>query len=139
MRIFKTTELAFLLFSILVSSSCAPNKIPSSEEPSESPELIGEHYDQRQNGTENYRIHVDGLILVVAPAEALLLAGGGLPGLPGADSGIFGIASQDGTGMIEKPKPEEPPKPEPKPEEIASRKPSHGDSQPSHRFVKRIL
>ena len=33
-------------------------------------------YDQRQNGTENYRIQVDGLVLVLAPVEALLLAGG---------------------------------------------------------------
>lgn len=33
-------------------------------------------YDQRQNGTENYRIQVDGLVVVVAPVEALLLAGG---------------------------------------------------------------
>lgn len=32
-------------------------------------------YDQRQNGTENYRIHVDGVVLVFAPVEALLLAG----------------------------------------------------------------
>ena len=33
-------------------------------------------YDQRQNGSENYRIQVDGLVLVLAPVEALLLAGG---------------------------------------------------------------
>ncbi|XP_033226677.1 uncharacterized protein LOC117179114 [Belonocnema kinseyi] len=33
-------------------------------------------YDQRQNGTENYRIQVDGLVLVLAPVEALLMAGG---------------------------------------------------------------
>ncbi|XP_012541174.1 uncharacterized protein LOC105839423 [Monomorium pharaonis] len=34
-----------------------------------------DYYDQRQNGTENYRIHVDGLAFVIAPIEALLLAG----------------------------------------------------------------
>lgn len=33
-----------------------------------------DYYDQRQNGTENYRIHVDGVVLVFAPVEALLLA-----------------------------------------------------------------
>ncbi|XP_032688419.1 uncharacterized protein LOC116852318 [Odontomachus brunneus] len=33
------------------------------------------YYDQRQNGSENYRIHVDGVVLVFAPVEALLLAG----------------------------------------------------------------
>ncbi|CAD6235084.1 GSCOCG00007798001-RA-CDS [Cotesia congregata] len=49
-------------------------------------------YDQRQNGTENYQIHVDGFVIVVAPVEALLLAdavsGGGnndfFAGLTGA-------------------------------------------------------
>ncbi|KYM93040.1 hypothetical protein ALC53_00579 [Atta colombica] len=34
-----------------------------------------DYYDQRQNGTENYRIHLDGLVFVFAPVEALLLAG----------------------------------------------------------------
>lgn len=34
-----------------------------------------DYYDQRQNGSENYRIHVDGLAFVFAPIEALLLAG----------------------------------------------------------------
>ncbi|XP_066995815.1 uncharacterized protein [Anabrus simplex] len=29
-------------------------------------------YDQRQNGTENYRVHVDGVVVAVAPAETLL-------------------------------------------------------------------
>lgn len=33
-----------------------------------------DYYDQRQNGTENYRIHLDGLVFVFAPVEALLLA-----------------------------------------------------------------
>lgn len=36
---------------------------------------ITDYYDQRQNGSENYRIHVDGVVLVFAPVEALLLAG----------------------------------------------------------------
>lgn len=52
---------------------------------------IVEYYDQRQNGTDNYRIHLDGLVFVFAPVEALLLAGaaGGTlqPNLP--------ISSQD--------------------------------------------
>lgn len=34
-----------------------------------------DYYDQRQNGTENYRVHVDGLVFVFAPVDALLLAG----------------------------------------------------------------
>lgn len=35
-------------------------------------------YDQRQNGTENYRINVDGVFVVIAPAEDLLEAAQGL-------------------------------------------------------------
>ncbi|KAJ0180703.1 hypothetical protein K1T71_004107 [Dendrolimus kikuchii] len=31
-------------------------------------------YDQRQNGTENYRLNIDGVVIAVAPAEALLAA-----------------------------------------------------------------
>lgn len=34
-----------------------------------------DYYDQRQNGSENYRVHVDGFALVIVPMEALLLAG----------------------------------------------------------------
>jgi len=34
-----------------------------------------EYYDQRQNGSENWRIHVDGVVFVFAPVETLLLAG----------------------------------------------------------------
>ncbi|EZA48484.1 hypothetical protein X777_12978 [Ooceraea biroi] len=41
------------------------------------PDASTDYYDQRQNGTENYRIHVDGVVLVFAPVEALLLAGAG--------------------------------------------------------------
>ncbi|XP_047528039.1 uncharacterized protein LOC125064831 [Vanessa atalanta] len=32
------------------------------------------HYDQRQNGTENYRLNIDGVVIAVAPAESLLEA-----------------------------------------------------------------
>lgn len=32
------------------------------------------HYDQRQNGTENYRVNIDGVLLAVAPAEPFLNA-----------------------------------------------------------------
>lgn len=43
-----------------------------------------EFYDQRQNGSENYRIHMDGMVVVVAPPEALMsisnVAGGGQGG-----------------------------------------------------------
>ncbi|XP_049803674.1 uncharacterized protein LOC126237530 [Schistocerca nitens] len=29
-------------------------------------------YDQRQNGSENYRVHVDGVVVAVVPAEVLV-------------------------------------------------------------------
>lgn len=31
-------------------------------------------FDQRQNGTENYRVNIDGVVIAVAPAESLLNA-----------------------------------------------------------------
>lgn len=31
-------------------------------------------YDQRQNGTENYRLNIDGVVIAVAPAESFLSA-----------------------------------------------------------------
>jgi hypothetical protein len=35
---------------------------------------VGEEtiYDQRQNGTENFRLHINGVVIVHAPLEALL-------------------------------------------------------------------
>ncbi|CAH2073428.1 unnamed protein product, partial [Iphiclides podalirius] len=32
------------------------------------------HFDQRQNGTENYRLNIDGVVIAVAPADSLLAA-----------------------------------------------------------------
>ncbi|KAL0272895.1 UNVERIFIED_CONTAM: hypothetical protein PYX00_005713 [Menopon gallinae] len=34
----------------------------------------GDVYDQRQNGTENYWINVDGVVVLLAPAETILAA-----------------------------------------------------------------
>lgn len=51
------------------------------------PTVPGDHYDQRQNGTKNFRIHVDGVVFLVAPAEALLLAGELDPSLLGIGQG----------------------------------------------------
>ncbi|KAK0178962.1 hypothetical protein PV327_007798 [Microctonus hyperodae] len=55
-------------------------------------------YDQRQNGTENYRIHVKGLVVLVAPIESLLLAGGNL-------GGANDLLSAMGESPMVKPKP----------------------------------
>ncbi|KAL0128673.1 hypothetical protein PUN28_003803 [Cardiocondyla obscurior] len=66
-----------------------------------------DYYDQRQNGTENYRIHVDGLVFVFAPVEALLLAGAGAgPSEPNASSSNQGTSSpptQSVAGELNKP------------------------------------
>ncbi|XP_015175284.1 PREDICTED: uncharacterized protein LOC107065806 [Polistes dominula] len=80
MRLFKTTIFLFLLFAFVgthvkclpldESEITSPTKIPSSSSLSSSED----HYDQRQNGTENYRVHIDGVVIVVAPVEALLMA-----------------------------------------------------------------
>jgi hypothetical protein len=85
MRIFKTV---LLIASFGASVRCSPivdetTKIEVSTTPQETIVAastttrsdISDYYDQRQNGTENYRIHVDGVVLVFAPVEALLLAG----------------------------------------------------------------
>lgn len=85
MRIFKTVLLitffgasAWCLPVSDVLKTEAPSLIPSTMinagEPT-STRLDTDYYDQRQNGTENYRIQVDGVVLVFAPVDALLLAG----------------------------------------------------------------
>lgn len=91
MRIFKTV---LLIAYLGASARCLPIDGESTTEPktevliSSTPEATttteptlpvaqsdSNYYDQRQNGSENYRIHVDGVVLVFAPVEALLLAG----------------------------------------------------------------
>ncbi|XP_035723840.1 uncharacterized protein LOC118442403 [Vespa mandarinia] len=77
MRLFKTTTLLLLFAFVGTHVRCLPIEESSSTTSSSSSTLsnTGDHYDQRQNGTDNYRIHVDGVVVVVAPVEALLLAG----------------------------------------------------------------
>lgn len=45
------------------------------------PDCTMKHYDQRQNGTENYRLNIDGVVIAVAPAESLLSALGDMDDL----------------------------------------------------------
>lgn len=45
------------------------------------PDCAMKHYDQRQNGTENYRLNIDGVVIAVAPAESLLSALGDMDDL----------------------------------------------------------
>ncbi|XP_014203402.1 uncharacterized protein LOC106635780 [Copidosoma floridanum] len=45
----------------------------STPEPKKDPSI--DHYDQRQNGTENYRVKVDGLVFILAPADTLMMGG----------------------------------------------------------------
>ncbi|XP_057322252.1 uncharacterized protein LOC130665728 [Microplitis mediator] len=62
-------------------------------------------YDQRQNGTENYRIHVDGFFVVVAPVEAILLAGA----VAGSDNDLLsGLAGLGGKPQESKPQDSKP-------------------------------
>ncbi|CAK9808563.1 hypothetical protein ANTPLA_LOCUS5823 [Anthophora plagiata] len=96
MRIFKTVLLLVAFYSNSVVQ-CLPvenetsivesSSLTTTQPPPYS--STDDHYDQRQNGTENYRIHVDGVIFVVAPVETLLLAGAAAenkPNLPIIDS-----------------------------------------------------
>ncbi|KAG7203321.1 hypothetical protein KM043_010409 [Ampulex compressa] len=107
MRIFKTVLLFVGIGSNVLCLPLTPESTTTSVEETSAPTMPGpkgDHYDQRQNGTENYNIHVDGVILVVAPVEALLLAGAG-------DSSFAGLsqngldASKPGSDFS-KPKPE---------------------------------
>lgn len=94
MRIFKTVLLiAYLGASVRClpvdgeSTTESKTEVPSAVVPSTTEPITiapatlpvaqsdNNYYDQRQNGSENYRIHVDGVVLVFAPVEALLLAG----------------------------------------------------------------
>lgn len=89
MRIFKTV---LLIGAFGASVRCAPvesttastteatslvpqETIATTAEPARHLDTATDFYDQRQNGTENWRIHVDGVVLVFAPVETLLLAG----------------------------------------------------------------
>ncbi|KAJ8722501.1 hypothetical protein PYW07_003681 [Mythimna separata] len=45
------------------------------------PDCAMKHYDQRQNGSENYRLNIDGVVIAVAPAESLLSALGDMDDL----------------------------------------------------------
>jgi len=58
-----------------------------------------DYYDQRQNGSENYRLHMDGFVFVIAPFETLLLAGAAAgnsePNFSISNQGISPIQSVD--------------------------------------------
>lgn len=45
------------------------------------PECAQKHYDQRQNGSENYRLNIDGVVIAVAPAESIMSALGDMEDL----------------------------------------------------------
>ncbi|XP_006613673.1 uncharacterized protein LOC122715119 [Apis laboriosa] len=94
MRIFKTVLLLAAFCSNRVAQ-CLPianeTSIVESSNPTTSTPFNStiDYYDQRQNGSENYRVHVDGVMLVIAPVETLLLAGvadNNKPSLPAIDS-----------------------------------------------------
>ncbi|CAG4912159.1 unnamed protein product [Colias eurytheme] len=55
-----------VLSALLVLAAAAP--APDCEKQAD------KHYDQRQNGTENYRLNIDGVVIAIAPAESLLAA-----------------------------------------------------------------
>ncbi|XP_039292865.1 uncharacterized protein LOC111053968 [Nilaparvata lugens] len=84
-QVVSLVSLAVLSLSVSLATA-AP---PSSSSPSDA-DFDDVFYDQRQNGSENFRIHLNDVMVVVAPAEALLgadlLGGGG--GLGGGSGGL---------------------------------------------------
>lgn len=89
------TLVLFFFSSFIGSILCAP--------------AVGDEtvYDQRQNGTENIRVHMKGVVIVHAPLEALVA----LASVPGASeevsleqqlAGILsGISSTTETGLVQ--------------------------------------
>jgi hypothetical protein len=90
----KVTRL-FMVVVLLVASAfgfcaCAP--------------AIGEEtvYDQRQNGTENFRLHISDVVIVHAPIEALLASVSGETPLQEQLMEIFsGASSTAGNGLVQ--------------------------------------
>jgi hypothetical protein len=78
-----------LVISVICFCACAP--------------VVGEEtvYDQRQNGTENFRVHIKGVVIVHAPLEALLASVSGETQLQEQLMGIFGgISSAGGNDLV---------------------------------------
>lgn len=68
-----TSSSMLLLFAITVLLFGNLFAAPSLLKDEDSDDFV-EFYDQRQNGTENIRIDMNGMIIVVSPLEALLAA-----------------------------------------------------------------
>ncbi|KAJ1530339.1 hypothetical protein ONE63_005253 [Megalurothrips usitatus] len=72
------------------STTSTPAPAPAPPQPDITPLQPGEEfYDQRQNGSENYRIHMDGMVVVVAPPEALMSVAGAAQGVQAAQGGAL--------------------------------------------------
>lgn len=71
------------------------------------------HYDQRQNGTDNYRVNIDGVVIAVAPSDSLLAAA--------SEIDFNDLFDLEEFNELQKPKPPSDEKPvlEPKPDEPA--------------------
>ena len=80
------------------------------------------HYDQRQNGSENVRIHIDGFFVAVVPADTLadtlLAAVPNISDLLDIDD-LENFQKPKPPASLSPPKPISPPKPEEKPQETA--------------------
>ncbi|XP_016837582.1 uncharacterized protein LOC100117581 [Nasonia vitripennis] len=142
MRIFKTILLVIALAAVSVDASPLlhytrdrDSRPADRNEPSAPVELkkdATDHYDQRQNGTENYRVKVDGLVFIMAPADSLLLAGAALEPSNFNFEQLLGDANKP----ISKPKPDDD-APQPKPQKDSIPKSSHHD--PIHAGHKSVL
>lgn len=78
------------LFNILFAAPTATSTLQDEDNG------IMEYYDQRQNGTENIRIDLNGVVIVVSPLEALLTAASLF------DSSLFQENFDDGIDFFKK-------------------------------------
>lgn len=103
-----------VLAALLVAAAAAPM------------DCADRHYDQRQNGSENYRLNIDGVVIAVAPADSLLAAA--------SDIDISDLLDLDDFNEVQKPKPPssaaplKPPQIEPKPEDAKPEAPAKPES-----------
>ncbi|XP_063531823.1 uncharacterized protein LOC134742537 [Cydia strobilella] len=91
------------------------------------------HYDQRQNGSENYRLNIDGVVIAVAPADSLLAAASEID-----LSDLLDLSEYDGPSSHKpqlEPKPEDG-KPQNKPQDKPEDKPDLSVLDVSQNTVK---
>lgn len=96
-------QLLILTTTSIICVVCAPTEGPQTQNPPYDYSKFEEVYDQRQNGTENYKVEVNGVVVVWAAPDSILSAVTLLePGLLEGDYGDL----EELLGSQKPPKPE---------------------------------